>query len=83
MATLTIYPEVTPTAKMLELHADKGDKAWEIYAWCIRDIISKGNNLAKVEDNLDLRDKRTYEGLMRGKADRVEIDGRIWEYEND
>ncbi len=38
---VTIYPDFTPTPKMLELHADKGKEPWEIYAWCVRDVISK------------------------------------------
>ena len=83
VATLTIYPDVTPTPKMLELHADKGESPWQIYAWVVRDIISKHSDMPKVEDICDIREKRTYEALMRGKADRVEIKGQIWEYVND
>ena len=39
--TLTICPEFTPTMKMLELHADKGEEDWEIYAECVRDLMLK------------------------------------------
>ena len=34
-------PEFTPNTIMLERHADKGNEPWEIYAWCVRDAMSK------------------------------------------
>jgi len=41
IGNIKIMPEFTPNAYMLEKHADKGVEPWEIYAWCIRDIIAK------------------------------------------
>ena len=39
--TLYILPPFVPNQYMLEKHADKGEAEWEIYAWCVRDIIAK------------------------------------------
>ena len=40
-AKITILPDFTPNSWMLEKHADKGNEPWEIYAWCVREVISK------------------------------------------
>jgi len=37
---LNIMPEFTPNPTMLEMHADKGNLPWEVFAWCVRDAIS-------------------------------------------
>ena len=34
-------PIFTPNEAMLEKHADKGKEDWEIFAWCVREAISK------------------------------------------
>ena len=39
--TLNIMPEFIPNPTMLEMHADKGEQPWEIFAWCVRDAIAK------------------------------------------
>ena len=31
----------TPTKKMLEMHKDKGEEDWEIYAECLREAMAK------------------------------------------
>lgn len=80
VGTLNILPEFTPTPTMLEKHADKGLEEWEIYAWCIRDVISKASGLPKHHDNLTYKDKNAYDSLMEGRADRVEVCGQIYEY---
>lgn len=72
---LTILPEFSPTPQMLEMHADKGDSAWSIYAWCVRDAMCKHGNLAKFDFRLDLNDKFAFKALMNCNADRVEING--------
>ena len=53
-ATLNILPIFTPNEFMLERHADKGEQDWEIYAWCVRDAISKASGIPKF-DNASLR----------------------------
>ena len=48
-STLHIMPPFTPNDHMLEIHADKGDSDWEIFAWCVRDAISRQGQLMKGE----------------------------------
>ena len=50
-ANITIMPEFTPTPWMLEHHADKGEQPWQIYAWCVRDAMSKYSGIAKLDEN--------------------------------
>jgi hypothetical protein len=42
---ITVYPVFEPTNYLWEKHADKGKEKWEIYAWAVRDIISKHTGL--------------------------------------
>ena len=79
-AKIIILPEFTPNTVMLEKHADKGDEPWQIYAWCIRDIISKYKGVEKLDEKLSLKDKKAFQYLMNGNADRVEINGQFFEY---
>ena len=55
-------PEFTPNEHMLELHKDKGKEPWEIYAWCVQDIIAKKGGLKKL--SLQLSDTKP---LSKGK----------------
>ena len=80
---VTVYPDFTPTPKMLDLHADKGVEPWEIYSWCIRDVISKHSGIKKLDEKLNLKDKLAYEKLMCGDVDKAEINGHFWEYSGD
>ena len=66
-------PEFTPNEHMLEMHSDKGQEDWEIYAECVRDLISKQTGLPK-SDGL-VRDKAAYESLLNGEKRVVEIKG--------
>ena len=72
--TTTIMPEFTPNTVMLEKHADKGKDPAEVYAWCIRDIISKASGLPK-DDNASFRTKKVYTEYMQKKVDFIEVDG--------
>ena len=38
-------PKFEPNEYLFETHKDKGNEKWEIYAWAIRDIISKQGDL--------------------------------------
>ena len=76
-------PEFTPTPKMLDLHEDKGVAPWEIYAWCLRDAISKQSGIKTLDEKLSLKDKKAFEKLMCGYADTVEINGQLWRYDGD
>ena len=81
-SNITHLPDFTPTPYMLEKHADKGEEPWEIYAWCVRDSIAHHSGKPKLDEKLDLKDKRAFEALMNCSADRVEINGQIWEYKD-
>ena len=61
-STVAILPEFTPNEKMLELHADKGKEDWEIFAWCVQDIIAKKGNMKKAKHE-SFKTKQLYEGL--------------------
>lgn len=76
-------PDFTPNPWMLERHADKGREPWEIYAWCVRDAISKHSGIKTLDEKLSLKDKLAFEALMAGHSDKVEVNGQIWQYEND
>ena len=54
---ITIMPEFTPNSFMLEKHADKGDEPWKIFAWCVRDAISKHSGIEKLDEKLCLKDR--------------------------
>ena len=82
-AKITILPEFTPNTYMLEKHADKGEEPWQIYAWCVRDLISKYSGIPKLDEKLQLADKLNFEALMNGVKDRVQINGQVFEYDND
>lgn len=77
VSTLTILPEFTPNEYMLELHKDKGKEPWEIYAWCVQDIIAKKGGLKKAE-YVSVTNKLKYGSLYEKKADKIEFDGKVF-----
>ena len=82
-AKITIMPDFTPNPWMLEKHDDKGNDPWEIYAWCVRDAMSKHSGIKILDEKLALKDKKGFESLMNGESDKVEVNGQIWQYEGD
>ena len=82
-AAITILPEFTPNSVMLSKHADKGDEPWKIYSWCIRDVVHKYSGIDKLDEKLDLKDKMAFDALMNRRADRVEVNGQMFEYNGD
>ena len=75
--TLNIMPEFTPNPTMLDMHADKGEKPWEVFAWCVRDAISKQSGLRK-ENNNTFKDKYAYIDFMTCQKDFMEVYGRMF-----
>ena len=67
-------PEFTPNTIMLDKHADKGDEPCEIFAWCVRDAISKHSKLRKVDNSF--QQKKGIVEFMQGKTNFVEVDGK-------
>ena len=82
-ARINIMPEFTPNSWMLENHADKGNEPWKIFAWCVRDAMSKYSGIEKLDEKLDFNDKRAFDKLMNGYVDRAEINGQFFEYNGD
>ena len=76
-------PDFTPNPWMLENFADKGSEPWEIYAWCVREAMSRASGIKTLDEKLSLKEKLAFESLMNGHSDKVEINGQIWQYEND
>lgn len=74
-AKINIMPDFVPTPWMLENHDDKGSEPWSIYAWCVRDAISKHSGIKTLDEKLSLKDKKAFESLMNGHSDRVEVNG--------
>ena len=68
-ATLYVMPPFVPNQYMLDTHQDKGEYDWEIYAWCIRDVIRKSGDFGLCE--MAVRDKLAYERFMKGITDSM------------
>ena len=76
--TVHIMPEFTPTNKMLEMHADKGNEDWIIYAECVRRAMAKAANLKLC--NQPVRDKLQLEKLYFCKTDEIKVGNRVISY---
>lgn len=61
-------PEFVPNDYLFETHADKGADKWEIYAWAIRDAMSKAGELEMNDE--PFRDKMHYEVVLGFKKER-------------
>ena len=61
--TLNAMPEFRPNQHMLDRHRDKGGDDWQVFAWCVRDAISRQSGLRKEEGN-SLTLKKAYLDLM-------------------
>ena len=83
VGTLVIMPEFTPTPDMLKLHGDKGIAPWEIYAWCVRDAISKQSGIKTLDEKLALADKLEFIKLMNGEVDSAVVNGHRFSYQGD
>ena len=71
--TMTVMPEFTPNAHLLDSAKDsKGKEDWEIFADAIRDVISRRGGISK-NDEVSFADKHNYVPFMHGKKDSIEI----------
>ena len=75
---IVVLPEFTPNDKMLQLHADKGEEDWEIFAECVRDVMSKKSGLPK--NDLMLREKLLYYKMCIGEVKTIQIDGKTYSF---
>ena len=79
-ATLSILPIFTPNDFMLEQHADKGEQDWEIYAWCVRDVIARAGQFRKEEFYHGLNKRYEYYDFINGRTDFFETKGKYFSY---
>jgi len=56
--TVKVLPAFIPNDFLFETHKDKGEERWEIFAWAVRDAMSKAGNLPLSEQ--PLREKLKY-----------------------
>ena len=63
---MTVYhlPLIVATDYLFKKHSDKGKEKWEIYAWAVRDIMSKASGLEK--NDQPYREKLVYEAGLHG-----------------
>lgn len=59
---VNIMPDFEPNEYLFETHKDKGTERWEIFAWAVRDIISKTGDFKLC--NIKLQDKVSYYNYM-------------------
>jgi len=59
---------------LLEVHKDKGKEDWEIFAWAIRDVMSKFGNM-KLSTQFN-SEKIMYKNFMVGKTDTLNYAGK-------
>lgn len=45
-------PTFTPNEYLYSQHADKGKDKWQIYAWAVREVMSAGGDIDKIEASL-------------------------------
>ena len=79
---LTILPEFRPTPFMLEKYKKIGEP-WQIFAWCVRDVMSKYSGIPTLETKLGFQDKVNYCALMNCRVDEIEINGTTYSYRFD
>ena len=74
--TLYIMPEFTPSQKMLDINAQKGDEDWEIYAECVREAMAKMGNFEI--NNQQIRTKLEYERFLNFKTNEIVIGDKVF-----
>lgn len=62
-----ILPAFQPNEYLWKTHADKGKEKWEIYAWAVRDLISKVGGFGKHDQ--PYREKIQYYKYLHGEVD--------------
>lgn len=60
---VTIMPDFKPNDHLFQKHADKGEERWQVYAWAVRDAISKAGKFELCESKF--REKLAYEKYMQ------------------
>ena len=58
------------------MHKDKGNEQWEIFAWAVRDVMSKYGDM-KLSTQLN-SEKIMYKNFMVGKTDTMTYAGKVF-----
>jgi len=64
-------PAFVPNEYLLKTHADKAKNGqdWEVFAWAVRDVISKGGNMPLCNDQTQA-DRLEYKAIIGVKTSR-------------
>lgn len=65
-------PDFEPNEHMYETHKDKGEERWEVYAWAVRDAMSKACGLPTTD--LPARLKMKYYNYLIGKSEEDPVE---------
>ena len=60
-------PPFVPNSYLFETHKDKANSKWEIFAWAVRDVMSKASGLAKHDQSQ--AEKNQYYKYLQGRSD--------------
>lgn len=71
---INILPPFKPNQNLLDVHKDKGTEDWEIFAWAVRDVMSKFGDF-KLSTQMN-SEKIMYKNFMVGKTDKLEYEGK-------
>jgi len=72
---IKVFPDFEPNYHLFEVHKDKGKQRWEIFAWALREILSKEGGIGKC--NIAVRKKLAYYNWMckrPGAIDPLDLD---------
>jgi hypothetical protein len=64
-------PDFVPNEYLFETHKDKGKERWEIYAWALRQAMSKASNLPTSDQQA--REKLKLERFLNTDRDDIQI----------
>jgi hypothetical protein len=75
--TVHIMPTFKPTEYLFKTHADKGKERWQIYAWAIKNAMSKQSGRPSSEAST--REKRAYKKYLAGSVDIADFESKTIE----
>ena len=68
---LLVLPDFQPNEFLFEKHADRGKERWEVFAWAVRDVMSKEGEIP-VSD-VSKRLKVPYYSYMNGYPGAIDV----------
>ena len=70
-------PPFQPNEYLYEKFKDKGSDKWEVFAWAVRQSMSKFGNLKLTSQTNS--DKMLYKTFLRGKTKTLTYAGKTWD----